>query len=131
MIVETEEVADQLFMDDREEQLVKKAAKMKSNWCTLLALSSAYIIIFPSQPISSLLSFSKGRSDICQVKYTTLFRPNESTPTSAYICVKMAKMRQYRPQFCVISARKSDGEGPSFNMFIFVDCEISPIVQER
>ena len=48
MIVETEEVADQLFMDDKEEQLVKKATKMKSNWCTLLALSSAYLFFLPS-----------------------------------------------------------------------------------
>ena len=56
------EMAKQLFMDDKEEQLVDKATKMKSNWCTLLALSSAYLL-FPSQsnfpPISSPFSFSK------------------------------------------------------------------------
>ena len=45
----SQEVADQLFMDYKEEQLVKKATKMKSNWCTLPALSSAYLFLFPSQ----------------------------------------------------------------------------------
>ena len=43
------DVADQLFMDDKEEQLVRKATMMKSNWCTLLALiSSAYLFFLPS-----------------------------------------------------------------------------------
>ena len=53
MIVEAEdpanmvkEVADQLFMNDKGEQLVERATKMKSNWRTFLASKT----IFPSQP---------------------------------------------------------------------------------